>query len=81
MHFHAMEGRRVNGRRALRANVDATSRRLAEAMRQGATIKEQVILAGLRALPRSFDGEAFAASRLSMMRIMARRKNAVTVVA
>jgi hypothetical protein len=26
-------------------------------------------------------GEAFAASRLSIMRIMARRKNAVTVVA
>ena len=29
----------------------------------------------------SIHGEAFAASRLSMMRIMARRKNAATVVA
>jgi hypothetical protein len=51
MHFHAIEARRINGRRALGANTDATTttfyRNLAEAMREGAIIREEIIVGGL----------------------------------
>lgn len=57
MHFHAIEARRINSRRARGANTDATAtnfyRKLAEAMRHGATIAEQIMLDGLT------NGEAY----------------------
>jgi hypothetical protein len=51
MHFHTIEARRINNRRALGANTDCTStnfyRKLAEAMRHGATITEEIMVDGL----------------------------------
>jgi hypothetical protein len=51
MHFHVIEARRINSRRARGANTDRTStkfyRKLAEAMRHGATITEEIMLDGL----------------------------------
>jgi hypothetical protein len=51
MHFHAIEARRINNRRALGANTDRTStnfyRKFAEAMRHGATITEEIMIDGL----------------------------------
>jgi hypothetical protein len=51
VHFHAIEARRINGRRALGANTDRTTtnfyRKLAEAMRHGATITEEIMVEGL----------------------------------
>jgi hypothetical protein len=51
MHFHPIEARRINSRRARGANTDCTAtkfyRKLAEAMRHGATITEEIMLDGL----------------------------------
>jgi hypothetical protein len=51
MHFHAIEARRINTRRARGANTDSTAtnfyKKLAEAMRHGATITEEIMLDGL----------------------------------
>jgi hypothetical protein len=51
MHFHVIEARRINSRRARGANTDRTAtkfyRKLAEAMRHGATITEKIMLDGL----------------------------------
>jgi hypothetical protein len=51
MHFHVIEARRINSRRARGANTDRTStkfyRKLAEAMRHGAIITEEIMLDGL----------------------------------
>ena len=51
MHFHVIEARRINSRRARGANTDRTAtkfyRKLAEAMRYGATINEEIMLDGL----------------------------------
>jgi hypothetical protein len=45
IHFHAIEARRINSRRALGANTDRTAtnfyRKLAEAMRHGANIPKR----------------------------------------
>ena len=49
--FHVIEARRINSRRALGANTDCTAtnfyRKLAEAMRHGATITEEIMVDGL----------------------------------
>ena len=46
VHFHVIEARRINSRRARGANTDCTAtnfyRKLAEAMRHGATITEEM---------------------------------------
>jgi hypothetical protein len=51
MHFHVIEARRINNRRVRGANTDRTAtkfyRKLAEAMRHGATITEKIMLDGL----------------------------------
>ena len=51
LHFHVIEARRINSRRARGANTDSTAtkfyRKLAEAMRHGATITEEIMLDGL----------------------------------
>ena len=51
VHFHVIEARRINSRRARGANTDCTAtnfyRKLAEAMRHGATITEEIMLDGL----------------------------------
>ena len=51
MHFHVIEARRINSRRARGANTDRTNtkfyRKLAEAMRHGAIIAEEIMLDGL----------------------------------
>lgn len=51
MHFHVIEARRINSRRARGANTDRTAtkfyRKLAGAMRHGATITEKIMLDGL----------------------------------
>jgi hypothetical protein len=51
MHFHVIEARRINSRRARGANTDRTAtkfyRKLAKAMRHGATITEKIMLDGL----------------------------------
>jgi len=51
MHFHVIEARRINSRRARGANTDRTTtkfyRKLAEAMRHGAIITEKIMLNGL----------------------------------
>jgi hypothetical protein len=51
VHFHVIEARRINSRRARGANTDRTAtkfyRKLAEAMRQGAIITEEIMLDGL----------------------------------
>jgi hypothetical protein len=51
MHFHGIEAQRINGRRARGAKTDRTStkfyRKLAEAMRRGATIREEMVQTGL----------------------------------
>jgi hypothetical protein len=51
MYFHAIEAQRINGRRARGAKTDQTStrfyRKLAEAMRRGAAIREEIVLSGL----------------------------------
>jgi hypothetical protein len=51
VHFHAIEARRINSRRARGANTDSTAtnfyRKLAEAMRHGATITEEIMVDGL----------------------------------
>src|SRR5256886_12835071 len=50
-HFHVIEARRINSRRARGANTDRTAtkfyRKLAEAMRHGATITEKLMFDGL----------------------------------
>ena len=51
LHFHVIEARRINSRRALGAKTDRTTtnfyRKLAEAMRHGATITEEIMVDGL----------------------------------
>ncbi len=51
MNFHVIEARRINSRRTRGANTDRTAtkfyRKLAEAMRNGATITEEIMLNGL----------------------------------
>jgi hypothetical protein len=51
VHSHVIEARRINRRRARGANTDRTAtnfyRKLAEAMRHGATISEEMMLDGL----------------------------------
>jgi hypothetical protein len=51
LHFHVIEARRINRRRARGANTDRTAanfyQKLAEAMRHGATITEEIMLDGL----------------------------------
>jgi hypothetical protein len=51
IHFHVIEAQRINGRRVRGAKTDRTStnfyRKLAEAMRRGATIREEIVLSGL----------------------------------
>jgi hypothetical protein len=51
IHFHAIEARRINSRRALGANTDRTAtnfyRKLAEAMRHGANITEEIMVSDL----------------------------------
>jgi hypothetical protein len=51
MYFHVIEAQRINGRRARGAKTDQTStkfyRKLAEAMRRGAAIREAIVLSGL----------------------------------
>jgi hypothetical protein len=51
MYFHVIEAQRINGRRARGAKTDQTStrfyRKLAEAMRRGAAIREEIVLSGL----------------------------------
>jgi hypothetical protein len=51
VHFHVIEARRINSRRARGANTDRTAtkfyRKLAEAMRHGAIITEEIMLDGL----------------------------------
>jgi hypothetical protein len=51
LHFHVIEARRINRRRARGANTNRTAtnfyRKLAEAMRHGATITEEIVLDGL----------------------------------
>ena len=46
MYFHVIEAQRINGRRARGAKTDRTStkfyRKLAEAMRRGAAIREEI---------------------------------------
>ena len=50
-HFHAIEARRINSRRARGANTDGTTtnfyRKLAEAVRHGASITEEIMIDGL----------------------------------
>src|SRR5437660_9757486 len=50
-HFHAIEARRINSRWARGANTNGTTtnfyRKLAEAMRHGATITEEIMIDGL----------------------------------
>jgi hypothetical protein len=51
VHFHVIESGRINRRRVRGANTDRTAtkfyRKLAEAMRHGATITEEIMLDGL----------------------------------
>jgi hypothetical protein len=51
VHFHVIEAGRINRRRARGANTDRTAtkfyRKLAEVMRHGATITEEIMLYGL----------------------------------
>jgi hypothetical protein len=51
VYFHVIEAQRINGRRACGAKTDRTStkfyRKLAEAMRRGAAIREEIVLRGL----------------------------------
>lgn len=51
MYFHVIEAQRINGRRARGAKTDQTGtrfyRKLAEAMRRGAAIREEIVLSGL----------------------------------
>jgi hypothetical protein len=51
VHFHVIEARRMNSRRARGANTGCTAtnfyRKLAEAMRDGATITEEIMVSGL----------------------------------
>jgi hypothetical protein len=51
MQFHVIEAARINNRRTRGANTDRTAtkfyRKLAEAMRHGATITEEIMLDGL----------------------------------
>jgi hypothetical protein len=51
VHFHVIEARRINSRRARGANTDCTAtnfyRKLAKAMRHGAIITEDIMVNGL----------------------------------
>jgi hypothetical protein len=51
VHFHVIEARRINSRRARGANTDRTVtkfyRKLAEAMRHGAAVTEEIMLDGV----------------------------------